>query len=78
MCVESFYVFAGECGPPIVTTRLTQSSVGDEEITTPVSETSNPSTSDVLKDLFNQKKQSFISKLSSIDTEVNLWKLKKI
>lgn len=59
----------GECGPPIVTTRLTQSSVGDEEITTPVSETSNPSTSDVLKDLFNQKKQSFISKLSSIDTE---------
>ena len=54
----------------IVTTKLIQSSIGDDDCTTPVSETSNPSTSEVLKDLFTQKKQAFVAKLSSIDAEV--------
>ncbi|XP_065219142.1 MAP kinase-activating death domain protein isoform X5 [Planococcus citri] len=56
----------GECSSTI---KLTTSSVtGDEESTTPISDVST-SASDVLKDLFNQKKQAFISKLSSIDAE---------
>ncbi len=66
-------MFIGDSNSVTVTSKLPSTSAMDDDNAGSVCEFSSSTTSDVLKDLFNQKKQAFVTKLSSVDAEVSQW-----